>query len=379
MNEGSNAAARLVRLECYLREDPANVALLADACDAAIEAGEPAHALAHFAAAESLAVDPHAWTFRRARFCIAQGDLHRAGELLETLCEATAEHAVLAHDFAYVAFLQDDFHLCRERLGPWLDDGALDAIQALWLRATHRLGLVQEGWSWARERMAEGKLLPGAQGVASLLAIDADDFVAACVLAEAALASQPLQGEALVARATVALAQRETVLAGQLLARALQGNAADGRAWSMLGFASLQAQELGQAEAQFETALRTMRSHIGTWHALGWTRLLRQNLAGALQAFEEALALDRNFAESHGALGLVLGLHGDGPQAEHHLAVADRLDPQNVTGRYARALLKGDVRDAQKLQDWVARLLDRPVGKSHLRAISRGSRAARRR
>lgn len=357
MNQDSDAAARLVRLERYLQEDPANVALLGDACDAAIEAGEPAHALAHFAAAECLAVDRQAWIFRRARFCIVQRDLDRAGELLETLRAAMGQHPVLAHDLAYVAFLQGDFHLCRERLRPWLDDASLGAHRALWLRATHRLGLVQEGWSWARERMAEGKLSPAAQGVASLLAIDAADFVAARALADTALASEPLQGEALVARATVALAQRETALAGELLARALEGNAEDGRAWSMLGFASLQAQAFEQAEAQFETALRAMSAHVGTWHALGWTRLLRRDLAGALSAFEEALALDRNFAESHGALGLVLGLRGDGPQAEHYLNVADRLDPQNVTGRYARALLKGDAGEAQRLQEWVARLL----------------------
>jgi tetratricopeptide (TPR) repeat protein len=373
MNQGSSAAARLMRLERYLQEDPANAALLADACDAAIEAGEHAHALVHLAAAAGLGLDPQAWTFRRARLCIAQRDLERAGELLESLRAAMGQHPVLAHDLAYVAFLQDDFSRCRELLQPWLDDGTpggampadeLEALQVLCLRATHRLGLVQEGWTWARDRAAEGKLLPAAQGVASLLAIDADDFGAASALADTALDSHPLQGEALVARATVALAQRETSLAGKLLARALEGNADDGRTWSTLGFASLQAQDLERAETQFERALRTMTAHIGTWHALGWTRLLRQDLAGALRAFQEALALDHNFAESHGALGLVLGLRGDGAQAEHHLAVADRLDPQNVTGRYARALLKGEAGEVQRLQDWVARLLEGSVAKA---------------
>ena len=103
-----------------------------------------------------------------------------------------------------------------------------------------------------------------------------------------------------------------------------------------------------------------MPGHIGSWHALGWTRLLLRDLADARGAFEQALALDGSFAESHGAMGLVLALQGDAAQAGRHLAIAGRLDPRNVSGRFAEAVLRCEAADPQRLQALVARLLDRP-------------------
>jgi Flp pilus assembly protein TadD len=93
------------------------------------------------------------------------------------------------------------------------------------------------------------------------------------------------------------------------------------------------------------------------WDGAG---LLQQDLAGARKAFEQALALDGNFAESHGALGLLLALQGDAGRAERQLAIAARLDPSNVTGRFAQAILRGEAADAERLQALVQRLLDRP-------------------
>jgi tetratricopeptide (TPR) repeat protein len=250
---------------------------------------------------------------------------------------------------------------------PWLQDSArsvpaedLQALQLLWLRATHALGLVQEARAWLGQAAPAGELPPALAAAASLLAVDADDFAAAKSLADAALAALPGQPEALVARATVALAEGDAAAARDLLLPALERNAEDGRTWATLGLASLQAQELVAAQRQLERAVALMPDHVGSWHALGWTRLLRHDLAGAGQAFEQALALDRNFAESHGGVGLVLALRGEHAAARRHLALAARLDPRNVTGGYAQALLAGEASDAQRLQQLAARLLDRP-------------------
>lgn len=355
--------ARLARLQRYLQQDPDNALLLGDACDAAIEAGEHGQALAYAERAERRAHDALAWAFRRARICIARRELDTARRLLEVLRDAQPSHPVFAHDLAWIDFLQGDHARCRAAVAPWLEGGQglspdrLEALQVVWLRASHRLGLVGEALQWAQQQEA---LQPAAQGVASLLAIDAGDYPAALKLADAALQARPTQPEALVARATVALARGETRRATQLLVLARAGNAEDGRVGSMLGLAHLREGDLPQAQRHFEQALRTVGGHVGTWHALGWTRLLRQDLAGALEAFSDALALDRNFAESHGAVGLVLGLLGRAPEAEHHLRAAERLDRANVTGRYARALLQGEVRDARQLRALAATLLQRP-------------------
>lgn len=361
----SSAAARLERLEQYLQQDPANAALLADACEEAIAAGQHERALMHIDAAERLGLEPAAWTFRRASICIARRDLDQADVLLQRLLSAN-DHPAIAHALAHVHFLRGDDAAARSLVQPWLaaavtvDPQTSEALQMLWLRSMHRSHLLADAMAWLQQQEAAGRLQPRAKGPASLVAIDSSRFDLALAWAEAALAVDASQVEALAARAYVAMAQRQPALATQLLETALRANPEDGRTWSALGYASLQARQLPRAQEQLERAVRLMPGHVGTWHALGWTRLLRQDTAGALEAFRCALELDRNFAESHGALGLVLALMGEAAQAEHHLVRAQKLDAANVTGRFARAVLANEVQDLARLAELADRLLDRP-------------------
>lgn len=368
MNQpATSAATRAERLAAYLREDPHNPELLADACDAALAAGLHALAGRHMASAEALGLDPAAWTFRQARACIAQRRLEEAERLLTQLHGAQEKHPGIAHDLAYVRMLQGAPEDCQALLAPWLADGAaalepemLEALQVLWLRAGHRSGRLDDDWQWAQHLLAGARLQPGACGVASLLALDLGQFDHARALADSALAQRPMQVEALVTRASIALADRETQRAADLLELALQCNPEDGRTWSALGLCSLQAQDWQAAQQRLERAVQAMPTHIGSWHALGWSRLLQQDTQGALAAFRQALDLDRNFAESHGAVGLALALSGHRAEAEGFLEAARRLDPFNVTGRYARALFAGEAGDPARLLALVDRLLDRP-------------------
>lgn len=365
----SPQAARARQLHGYWQQDPTNAALLTEACEAAMAAGWHAQATALIDAAESLGLDPLAWTFRRAQSCLARRRLDEAQALLERVQAMGGGHPAVAHDLACTHLLRGEAQACREALAPWLAGTSaqgdlsppeLEALQVLWLRATHRLQLLEEAWQWQHHLGEQGRLQPAAQGVASLVAVDLDRFPQALALADAALAVRPLQVEALVARASVALAERDLARALPLLQRALQCNPDDGRTWSTLGLCSLLARDLPRAQAQLERAVGAMPGHVGTWHTLGWVRLLQQDSAGALQAFRQALALDRNFAESHGAVGLVLALRGETAQAAHHLQLAQRLDPANVTGRYAQALLAGEAGDLSRLAALAVRLLDRP-------------------
>lgn len=367
----ADATARLERLQRYLLEDPANPALLADAFETALSCGAHGQAEEWLEAAEALGGDRTQWTFRRARLAIARRDLAGAAALLEGLQRELGEHPAIVHDLAYVRMLQGDLAACRSLLQPWMECRKTDvqgpaeaavqtALQVLWLRALHRLQLLQEAVDWAREQAESGGLHAPAKGVASLIALDLGDFAAALDWSDAALEADPRQMEALVARACVALAEGQAGDATLFLRRALEINPVDGRAWSTLGLATLQERNLPLAQSQLETAVRHLPGHVGTWHALGWTLLLQGARADALEAFDRALALDRNFAESHGAVGLLLALEGRTADAQHHLDVADRLDARNLTARYARAWLAGDARDRDSLNRLALRLLDRP-------------------
>ncbi|TFY97072.1 tetratricopeptide repeat protein [Ramlibacter humi] len=355
-NPSSAAATRLQRLAAYLKEDPANPALLADACEAAIACGEHQRAREYIQSAERLSLDPAEWTFRRARLAIAQRELPEAARLLEQLATESGPHPVLAHDLAYVRFLQGDAEACHAVLQPWLEQAAKlpdpqrRALQVLWLRAEHRLQHLEEALEWARRQDGAGTLDPVARGVASLIALDENELDLARRWAEAALLADPTQHETLVARGSVALADGDLPGAARWLQQALQGHPDDGRTWSALGFASLQAMKLPDAQAQLERAVTAMPEHIDSWHALAWARLLQGDRGAALAALREALKLDASHAGTHAALALVLALGGEREEAERHLSEAERLDPGHATSAYARAVLSGQAGDARSLQ-----------------------------
>jgi Flp pilus assembly protein TadD len=351
MNPSTSASSvRLQSLAGYLHQDPDNAALLAEACDAAMACGRHEQAQLYIATAERLSLAGAEWQLRRAQLSIAQRDLPRARALLEQLRCSCGDHPVVVHDLAYVHLLQGDAAASRDLLQPWMGTGVAPAdlpadqcgaLQVLWLRACHRTGLLQQAWEWALAVDAMGKLQPQAAGVASLIALDLDQFESARTLAATALAADTGQVEALVARGSLALASGATAEATALLERALELNGEDGRTWSALGFASLLARKLPLARSQLERAVQAMPDHIHTWQALGWTRLLLNDGEGALLAFRTALRLDEEAADSHGALGLALLLVGHGAEAEHHLQTADRLAPDDSIGRHARAAAAG--------------------------------------
>lgn len=356
----SAAASRLERLSAYLKEDPGNAALLADVCEAAIACGEHERAKACIDEAERLSLDRAEWTFRRATVAIAQRELPRAAQLLEQLTAQGGPHPVLAHDLAYVRFLQGDNESCAALLQPWLQDTALPdpqrrAVQVLWLRAAHRLHRSGEALAWARRQEQAGALHPAAQGIASLIALDEGEPDLVQRWAGAALQAEPSQHEALVARGSLAVAQGDLAGARRWLEKALQDHPDDGRTWSALGFASLQAMELPAAQAQLERAVAAMPDHIDSWHALAWARLLRGDRDGALAALREALKIDAAHAGTHAALALALAMGGDRAQAEAHLAEADRLDSGNATAAHARAVLAGKAGDARALEPLLPR------------------------
>ena len=364
----STLPRRLELLERYLREDPSNGALLADACDEAIAGGAHDRALAHLQAAAALGLQTPAWRVRRAHLHMARHEWAPAREVLETLLAEQGAQPALAHDLAYVHFRAGDREACCRILQPWvtadgmdrIDDATRAALQSLWLRALHHLRRLDEAREWVAGQRARTALTPQAAGVASLVAVDADDFAQASTLSQQALDAGVAGTEALVARACIAIAQGENGLAQALLHRALELQPEDGRTLSTLGMASLQAQDLASARRQFARAVQALPDHIGTWHGLGWACLLLGDTAAALEAFQRALALDRNFGESHGAVGLALLASGRPAEAEHHLARAERLDARGLTAAYARSVQQGEAGDVQAVRALARRLLDRP-------------------
>lgn len=359
--------ARLHRLQAFHQADPANDALLAELCDEALTQGRAELAMDCIAAARNMALDSAAWTFRGARTALLARNFPLARELIAQARVRGMADWLLDHDEACAAWLAGDAQECRRIVGPWVDrirrsalsPEALESFAVLWLRATHAAGLVDEGCAWADEWARDGSL-GRAAGPAALLAVDADRFEDAGRLAAQAIALDPDQPEARLACATVTLARGDARTAASMLERLLARHPQDGRSWSALGLAQLKLGDIASARRSLQRAALALPRHVGSWHALGWACLAGGDRDAALDAFRHALALDGNFAESHGAVGLMLQLEGDEQQASHHISVAARLDPANLTGRLARALARGLVLSPERASGLAARLLDRP-------------------
>jgi tetratricopeptide (TPR) repeat protein len=375
---------RLDRLEAYLVDDPENPALLADAFAEALGAGAPGRAEFHLRHAQALGLDPSSWKRREAHWLLAQHRWDEARqrllELADNLDAESAGAAVLAHDLAYVELRAGAPNAGIERLAPFVAEHAAIseadiAIGVLWLQLLHRADRLDDAMAWLRRRESAGTLEPGVAAVGSLIALDAGDHAAALRWAERGLAEQPPRVEALVARASLALAERDPGRARQWLQAALASNDADGRVWSAIGFAELLDRRLPAARDAFERATVLLARHVGTWHGLGWTALAQHDDAAASRAFEQALALDRNFAESHGACAVAHALAGRADAARSAIDRALRLDRGCLSARYADALLRGDAHDSRALMRLAERLFEGrsgPLGRPMIDVVRGG-------
>lgn len=372
--DASAAQARLDRLERYLQQDPGNAVLLADAFETALRCSQWARAEFHLRHGQALRPADLAWALREGDFWLAQREHAKARAALEPLLGVPQPPPgfaeVLLHNLAFVDFQDGDFAACVQRLAPRLAAGpgtapsagarADAALQQLWLRALHHAGEPERALAWALAAEAEGRLGPQIAGVASLAALDAEDFTAAQRWSEYALARAE-QGDApaqaLVTQASLALAARDAAKARHFADAALQLRPSDGRSWSARAFADLLAGDFATACRHFARALADMPRHIGTWHGQGWAQLLQQDFGGARASFESALALDRNFAESHGGLAVALVLQRQATLAQEHVDLAMRLDRGNLSGRYAQALLSGKEQDMHDIRRLAEKLL----------------------
>lgn len=381
----SAALARLDRLERYLGSDPNNVMLLADAFETALQCGQWERAAFYLRQGQALQADALSWLLKEGDLLLAQGRYIEARAALEALAKVDQAPAgfksVVLHNLAHIEFRQGHYAGCVTELATHMEDSTgigharqadngagipleEQLLQQLWLRSLHRTGELVRACAWAHAVEKRGGLDSYAAGIASLIAIDVSDLPTAQRWASIALqhaqgtdAPRPLPAEVFVTQLTLALGAREADGAIAWAEKALQLNQEDGRAWSGRAFALLLKGDLKAAQRDFVRALQAMPGHIGTWHGQGWAQLLDKDLHAAQKSFNTALDLDRNFAESHGGLAVVLALQNQETLARQHMERALKLDSNNMSGRYAQALLNGEVKDAVAIRRLAQRLL----------------------
>jgi|SRR5882672_5788002 len=357
-SEVADLQARLRRLDGYLREDGENLTLLEEYGDLALRLGRLQDARTRTERALSLAPGDPRFLFRLAHVGISERKLDEAERILSGLREAGIEVPVVTYDLAYVRVLKGEDAQAVELLEQIRGQpGCPPEAESLLIRALHGAGRVNEALEIAKNRLQGNPGDAKTMGAASLLYLDNGDLGQAGEWAQRTLAADPENMEALVTQGSVALAKEEGDAARLHFERALAVNPRAGRAWSGLGLASMFALDLPRAQVELKNAVANMPEHVGTWHALAWCQILTKDLDGAAASFEQALSMDRNFAESHGGRAVVAALQGKMEIAKESAEIALRLDPVCLSGRYARALVSGDIGDAAAFRRFAERVL----------------------
>lgn len=349
------------RLKGYLERDPENWGLRAQVFDAALAAGDRDEARAQLAHALARLPEDPGWLHRKAMLLLAEGRHAEAQAVLEALLAQGSDAPAIRHNLGYALFAQGQWERASETLAPLLelaDEGAAGA-PALWLRCQHHLDRLEEGLATFRRLQAARPLPAAAAGVASLMALDEGALGEALRLSDTALDERPDQMEAMVTRATLALARQDAEVAVDWYGRALRISPDDGRTWAGLGAARMLAQDFSGALEAFARSVRTAPDHQGTWIAYGWCQIFARDYPAARACFERAVEIDRTIAEAHGGLAVALARLGARGEAEHEAEVSFRLDPENLSGNYARAVLSGEADRPGAFLEMAGRVLSR--------------------
>ena len=348
-------------LEGYLRQDPENASLLAEAVSVAFESGRPERAQRLLdQAGPALLAHPEV-CHARATLLLSQQRFDEAAMLFGDLIARGVTAPQVRFNLAYARFRQGAFADAAQILQRLvsLDDAPPESLAYL-MRCLHHAGDTDQAlavWEAASARLKT----PQALGVASLVSLDTNRLDQARDLAERSLKDADGSVEAMVARATIAVGEGDHALADGLLERAVAKAPSDGRVWSAIAAARMGRGDVPGAEQAFGETTRYMPSHVGSWHGLAWCQLLRRDFAGAQASFETALALDRNFGETHGGLAVVAALQGREAEARQAIERAVRLDRSGLSARYAEAILGGEAGNPHAVQALAMRLLrDRP-------------------
>ncbi|HEY0959826.1 MAG TPA: tetratricopeptide repeat protein [Novosphingobium sp.] len=340
---------RLNRLLKFLAMDEANLALLADAADAAFTArqtGLAAELLDRYAALTSL---PPELRNLAALIALAEERFDDAAGHLGHLRADGIDNPQVRFNLAWslsmigrhaeAADLLNDEAIAASPRGPTLK------VQAL-----HHLGDLDAALSEGRrlvERYDNDQALLGALAI---LAMDADDFAFARLCAERA-ADSP---QGLAALGMLALDEGDANAAIPLFDRALARQKSNPRAQIGKGLALLTNGKPAAAAEFLEAGAAHFRNHLGSWIAAGWAYLVADDLERARAMFERTREIDETFSEGHGGLAVLAFMTGDLAEAEKRSEIALRLDRECLGGALAKIMLleaQGETAKAARIRD----------------------------
>lgn len=343
-------------LASYLEQDPDNLALLADAAQAAFAEEKEAQATALIARHAALAPLPAELQYLAGMIALRGQQWAEAVATFTDLLAGGHDGAAIRYNLAWASAMLKDFAGALAVL----DDTTAEALpQAaeLQVQLLHQQGVLDRAGERARLLLARFPDHRGLNAAISTLAIDLEDAELAQTTADAA-GDHP---DAMVTQATLALREGAVTTAARLFDAVLAQRPNAPRAWIGLGLIQLQGGEPHAAAEALDRGAELFETHLGSWIASGWAYLLANDAATARARFEQALKLDDSFSEAQGSLAVVDLLEGAVESARRRTEVALRLDRQGFAGALAAVMLKAGDGDTAAAQRLFERALHTPI------------------
>jgi Tfp pilus assembly protein PilF len=355
----SATAQRVDRLLGFLDADPDNLSLIADAADAALEAGRLDMVSQLLDRHAALAPPPPRLANLAGVAAMRQGRFDAAETLFAEALAAEPGDPALRHNLAWAKAARSDLAGASDLLDETVA-AAVPAAAALKVRVLHRLGEVEDALAWGAGFVDRFPGDADLLGALSSAALDAEENELAAAYAERG-------GEAPDALATLGMLRLDAANPEEAAAffdRALAVQKDSGRALLGKGLVAMAALEGAEAARHLDRAAGVFGDHVGSWVTAGWAYFLTGDLVRARQRFETALAVDDTFAEAHGGLAVIDVLDKRLDAARRGAQTALRLDRECFSAVLARSLLleaEGDPKSAERLRRTA---MDTPVGPS---------------
>ena len=356
MTDARDRDGQLAILLGFLDHDPNNAALLVDAAEAAIDAGEPDQATALLERAAAVR-KPTQREGNLAGLAALRGRrFEDAAAVFAALLDDGADEPALRFNLAWARTMTGD----RDGALAVLDDRTAEELPqaaALDVQLLHTIGRLDEAFDRGKRYLTLHPDAPALAAAMSVLAIDMGDEALAAACAEKA----PGHPDALATLGTLALGSDNAVGAEALFDAAIAGGANVPRAWVGRGLAYMLAGKPDQAPADIDRGAAMFGDHLGSWIAAGWAHFIAGDATTSRTRFEHALALDPTFAETHGSLAVLDALAGDIARARERASVALRLDRNGFSAALAMALVNAAGGDAAQSRAIVERALHMPI------------------
>ncbi|OQW70373.1 MAG: hypothetical protein BVN33_17510 [Proteobacteria bacterium ST_bin13] len=357
IEETSILPGRFEQLKAFLQSDPDNLALIADAANAAFTEGRFDEANALLAHHEAVAPLPpreqHLAGMTAMRLLNWPGATVRFERLLAEGADVPAVRFNLAWSLAMDKRSADALELLDEATS-----AALPQAAQLEVSLRHELGDLERAEDRARALILLHPEHRGLNAAVSVLAIDIEDVE----LAAATAATAGDHPDALVTRGTLTLGDDDPDRAADLFDAALARNPTSPRALVGRGLARLLNGDQTEAAREIDRGAEIFGTHLGSWIAAGWAHVIAGDRDIARTRFERAVEIDDSFGEAQGSLAVIELLEGNIEQARYRTEIALRLDRQGFAGAFASMLLADAEGDAERARRIFEIALKTPIG-----------------